>query len=78
MLLDIGGDLHAMRQAGIGLASNGMPSGSYTDRQTDTTIDMASTANTTPFLTGVVFNDLAGNGEYEPSDGIAGVTDHRG
>jgi serralysin len=74
MLLDIGGGLHAMRQAGVGLASQDTPSGSYVDRQTDTTIDIASTASTHPFLTGVVFSDVANNGEYEPGGGLAGVT----
>jgi len=74
MLLDIGGGLDAMRQVGIGIASQDTPSGSYIDRQTDTTIDLASTANTNPFLTGVVFTDVAGNGEYEPTGGLSGVT----
>ena len=74
MLLDIGGDEHALRQVGIGLASQDTTDGSFIDRQTDTTIDMASTANTQPFLTGVVFSDVTGNGEYEPGDGLGGVT----
>ncbi len=73
MLLDIGGTFHAMRQVGIGLAFQDSPSGSYTYRQTDTTIDMSSTANSNPFLTGVVFNDTAANGEYEPGEGLSGV-----
>ena len=34
---------------------------------------MASTANSNPFLTGVVFNDTAANGEYEPGEGLSGV-----
>ncbi len=73
MLLDIGGTFHAMRQVGIGLAFQDSPSGSYTYRQTDTTIDMAQTSDSNPFLTGVVFNDTAGNGEYEPGEGLSGV-----
>ena len=75
MLLDIGGQSPDDRQVGIGIASQDTTSGgSYSYRQTDTTIDLASTANTEPFMTGVVFNDTAGNGEYEPGEGLAGVT----
>jgi hypothetical protein len=74
MLLDIGGLDKAMRQVGIGIASQDVTSGSFVLRQTDTTIDLASTADGNPFLTGVVFNDTAGNGEYQPGEGLAGVT----
>jgi hypothetical protein len=49
-------------------------SGGFAYRQTDTTIDLASTSDSNPFLTGVVFNDTAGNGEYEPGEGLSGVT----
>jgi hypothetical protein len=74
MLLDIGGLDQTMRQVGIGIASQVTPSGGYSYQQTDTTIDLASTANTTPYLTGVVFDDTTGNGEYEPGEGLGGVT----
>jgi hypothetical protein len=74
MLLDIGGAFHSMRQVGIGLDSQDSTSGSFIIRQTDTTIDMGSTANTHPFLTGVVFDDLTGYGEYERGGGLRGVT----
>jgi hypothetical protein len=74
MLLDIGGSQHALRQVGIGLSSQDTADGSSIDRETDTTIDLASTSDDDPFLTGVVFHDLAGNGEYEPGDGLGGVT----
>jgi hypothetical protein len=74
MLLDIGGLDHAMQQIGIGIASQDSTSGGYDYRQTDTTIDLASTSDSDPFLTGVVFNDTTGNGEYEPGEGLSGVT----
>jgi uncharacterized protein YkwD len=74
MLLDIGGQFHADRQVGIGIASQDSTSDGFLYRQTDTTIDMASTSNSNPFLTGVVFNDMSGNGEYEPGEGLSGVT----
>ena len=52
---------------GIGIASQDTTSGGFFDQQTDTTIDIASTPDTDPFITGVVvFDDAAGNGEYEP------------
>jgi len=74
MLLDIGGQLHSDRQVGIGIASQDTTTDGYIYRQTDTTIDMASTSNSNPFLTGVVFNETSGNGEYEPGEGLGGVT----
>ena len=74
MLLDIGGLDQTMRQVGIGIASQDSPNGSYTYRQSDTTIDLAATTDTGPYVTGVVFNDAAGNGEYEPGEGLGGVT----
>jgi Cysteine-rich secretory protein family len=74
MLLDIGGLDHAMQQIGIGIASQDSTSGGFAYRQTDTTIDLASTSDSNPFLTGVVFNDTAGNGEYQPGEGLSGVT----
>jgi hypothetical protein len=77
MLLDIGGRLHNLREVGIGLASQDAtdPSGLFTTRITDTTIDVGTTSRkSTPFLTGVVFQDAVGNGEYAPGEGLGGVT----
>ncbi len=77
MLLDIGGHLHDLRQVGIGVASQDTTdsSGAFTERTTDTTIDLATTSQkANPFLTGVVFQDAAGTGEYEPGEGLGGVT----
>jgi hypothetical protein len=74
MLLDIGGQLHSDRQVGIGIASQDTTSNGFITRQIDTTIDMAATSSPTPFLTGVVFNDTSGNGEYVPGEGLGGVT----
>jgi hypothetical protein len=74
MLLDIGGLDQTMRQVGIGIASQDTTGTEFSYRQTDTTIDLAATSDTQPFLTGVVFNDATGNGEYEPGEGLAGVT----
>lgn len=74
MLLDIGGSDFDMRQAGIGIASQDSAAGYYNYRTTDTTIDLAATTDTRPYLTGVVFNDAAGNGKYEPGEGLGGVT----
>ena len=74
MLLDIGGQLQLERQVGIGLASQDTTSNGFITRQSDTTIDIASTSDTDPFITGVVFDDTTGNGEYEPGEGLSGVT----
>ena len=74
MLLDIGGLDQRMRQVGIGIASQDTTCGGFIYRQTDTTIDLAATSDTEPFMTGVVFNDTAGNGEYQPGEGLGGVT----
>ena len=38
------------------------------------TIDTAAIANRKPFLTGVVFNDQNGIGQYDPGEGLSGVT----
>jgi hypothetical protein len=38
------------------------------------TQDFGTAINTTPFLTGVVYNDANGNGFYDIGEGIAGVT----
>jgi hypothetical protein len=74
MLLDIGGLDRTMRQVGIGIASQDSTAGSFTYRQTDTTIDLAATTYTGPYLTGVVFNETTGNGTYQPGEGLGGVT----
>ena len=74
MLLDIGGLDHAMQQVGIGIATQDSTGTSFDYRQTDTTIDLASTSDSNPFLTGVVFDDTTGNGEYQPGEELAGVT----
>jgi serralysin len=74
MLLDIGGQFHADRQVGIGIASQDTTSSGFINRQTDTTIDLAGTSDSDPFLTGVVFDDTVGNGEYQPGEGLGGVT----
>jgi hypothetical protein len=74
MLLDIGGSDIDMRQVGIGIASQQSSGGYFNYLQTDTTIDLAATTDTQPYLTGVVFNDTAGDGKYEPGEGLAGVT----
>ncbi len=74
MLLDIGGLDHAMQQVGIGIATQDSTGISFDYRQTDTTIDLASTSDSNPFLTGVVFDDTTGNGEYQPGEELAGVT----
>jgi hypothetical protein len=74
MLLDIGSLDQTMRQVGIGIASQDTSGTDFSYRQTDTTIDLAATSNTQPYLTGVVFDDAAGNGKYEPGAGLAGAT----
>ena len=35
---------------------------------------MPRSSNADPYITGVVFNDTAGKGEYQPGEGLAGVT----
>src|SRR5262249_4261844 len=75
----IGGKLHSLRQAGIGIAtqdgvdtSEGFP---INVRTTDTTIAMASSSKKEPpLLTGVAFRDANGDGRYEPGEGLGGVT----
>jgi uncharacterized protein YkwD len=56
-------------QVGIGIVMNG--SGPYQDYYT---IDSAAPADSRPFLTGVIFQDLAGTGKYAVGEGLAGVT----
>jgi uncharacterized protein YkwD len=56
-------------QVGIGVVMGG--SGTYHNYFT---IDTASTADTRPFLTGVVFNDTSGTGIYQAGEGLGNVT----
>ncbi len=56
-------------QIGIGIVQNGTgPLVNYY------TIDMGETANTNPFICGVVFNDANANGQYDIGEGVGGVT----
>jgi hypothetical protein len=78
ILLDIGGGLRSLRQVGIGLATqDGTDSiGRLTvaARTNATTIALASSSKKEkPFVTGVVFNDLNGDGKYGPGEGLGGV-----
>lgn len=54
---------------GIGVVFNG--SGTYSNYFT---IDTATPTDTRPYLTGVVYNDLNGNGKYDVGEGLGGVT----
>jgi hypothetical protein len=75
MMLDIGGALFSQRQVGVGIAFQETPDSlGFLDRTTMMTIDTAATANLNPFLTGVVFNDPNGVGQYKPGEGLSGVT----
>jgi uncharacterized protein YkwD len=56
-------------QVGIGIVQGG--TGTYSNYYT---IDTASTSDTRPFLTGVVFADANGNGRYDAGEGVGGVT----
>ena len=72
MLLDAGGQLQAFHQAGVGIDLEGpQPGQTWIDL---TTVDMASTSDTRALLTGVVYNDAAANGLYQPGEGLTGVT----
>jgi uncharacterized protein YkwD len=55
-------------QVGVGIVNGSGPYGTYY------TIDSAATANTRPFITGVVFNDANHNGKYDVGEGLGGVT----
>jgi hypothetical protein len=75
MLLDIGGAHFSQRQVGIGIAFQETPDFlGFLDRTTMLTIDTAAIAKPKPFLTGVVFNDQNGIGQYDPGEGLSGVT----
>ena len=64
-LLGVGPTNSGLTQVGIGIVQNG--TGQYTNYYT---IDSAASADTRPFLTGVVYNDLNGNGEYDAGEGL--------
>jgi uncharacterized protein YkwD len=68
-LLSIGSLYQGIGEVGIGIVVNGR--GQYVNYFT---IDTSETANTNPFLTGVVYNDLNHNGVYDAGEGLAGVT----
>jgi uncharacterized protein YkwD len=69
-LLSIGGSPYSSEQeTGVGIVLNG--TGSYHNYYT---IDSGNTANSSPFLTGVVYNDLNHNGVYDAGEGLGGVT----
>jgi uncharacterized protein YkwD len=56
-------------QAGVGIVLNG--SGQYKNYYT---IDTAVTADTRPFITGVIYNDANHSGHYDAGEGLPGVT----
>jgi uncharacterized protein YkwD len=68
-LLAIGPAYQPLDQVGIGIVTGG--TGQYVNYYT---IDTVSTANTNPWLTGTVYNDLNGNGVYDIGEGLGGVT----
>jgi uncharacterized protein YkwD len=61
------------REAGIGvvLGSNGGSGGVGPQLVTQ---DFGSVGGLLPFVTGVVYRDLNGNGLYDPDEGMGGVT----
>jgi hypothetical protein len=68
-LLAIDTLFQGQNQVGIGIVQAG--TGPYTNYYT---IDTASSADSRPILTGVVMNDMNGDGKYEIGEGLAGVT----
>jgi uncharacterized protein YkwD len=68
-LLAIDATFRDQNAAGIGIVLNG--SGTYQDYYT---IDTAEGSDSRPYLTGVVYNDLNGNGKYDIGEGLGGVT----
>jgi hypothetical protein len=69
-LLSIGGVPYTgEQQTGVGIVLNG--TGSYHNYYT---IDSGYTADTSPFLLGVVYSDLNHNGLYDNGEGLGGVT----
>jgi uncharacterized protein YkwD len=59
----------SQNQVGVGIVLNG--SGSYRNYYT---IDAALAADARPLITGVVFDDRNGNGEFDPGEGLPDVT----
>jgi hypothetical protein len=59
----------AQGQIGVGVVQGG--GGSMTNYYV---ADTGETADTRPFLTGVVFNDFGANGKYQIGEGLGGVT----
>ncbi len=57
-----------LTQTGVGIAFGASAYNSYY------TIDSASSSDTRPFITGVVFRDANGNGRYDAGEGLGGVT----
>jgi hypothetical protein len=68
-LLAIDAAFRDQNAAGVGIVQNG--SGTYQDYYT---IDTAQGTDTRPYLTGVVYDDLNGNGKYDIGEGLGGVT----
>ncbi len=68
-LLSIGATNQVQSEVGIGIVLNG--TGQYVDYYT---IDTAQPTAGGVFLTGSVFNDLAGTGQYAIGEGLGGVT----
>jgi hypothetical protein len=68
-LLAIDALFQNQNQVGIGIVQGG--SGPLTNYYT---IDTASSSDSRAFLTGVVSNDTNGNGQYDPGEGLQGVT----
>jgi hypothetical protein len=68
-LLAIDPAVQGQNAVGIGIVLNG--GGPLQDYYT---IDTASSPDTRPYVTGVVFHDANGNGRYDAGEGLAGVT----
>jgi uncharacterized protein YkwD len=68
-LLAIDASFKPHNQIGIGAVQNG--GGPYSDYWT---LDSGYTADSRPFITGVVFRDDNGNGRYDLGEGLPGVT----
>lgn len=68
-LLALDGGPRTHRLVGVGIVENGRgPYGDYV------TVDSASEASGSPYLTGVVYSDRNRNGRYDAGEGIGGVT----
>jgi uncharacterized protein YkwD len=67
-LLAIDAVFRTQGQVGIGIVNGTGPYGYYY------TIDTAATADTRPFITGVVYNDVNHNGKYDVGEGLGNVT----